>query len=491
MTRAARYARGEEPSLGGKLTDDLAFARRFPFARDDRGESLSMLFAASPLLMGDGGPDRATLLSIRWIGVLNRLAAAVPPEEVQHFLTSVEEAAAGVDGWAEAVAVQERAARRLEALRREQSRFEPDAPPILHRNVLADPELRFYLRRLGAEGDWQVLAVDAERFQEFLAGIEAEARKQAEPGIEPRIVEGKAAKLPSPAVDMPAMPGYAAWATVDPSVASVRGGGRERFYWWIIAFSVAGIFAGGLLTTRAVIREVKLAKLKSGFVSNVSHELKTPLTSIRMFAEMLRSGKVEDAGEQRECLDVIASETDRLGKLIQQVLDFGRLQSEKRRFRWSKGSLAPVVLSEAQRFRRATGLDKDAFRVEIAANQPLVAHDPEAFGEVVTNLLSNAWKYSPPEGRRIHMVLGPRGGRLVLTVEDNGPGVSPRERRKVFEQFYRAQDLLTRDVEGTGLGLSIARSIVRAHGGRIHVEPGDDGGARFVVILPVAHAEKV
>jgi signal transduction histidine kinase len=491
MRRAADYARGDEPGLSRKLAGDVAFARRYPFATDDRGESLAMLFAASPLLMGEGGPDRATLLATRWVGVLNRLAAVVSPIEVEHFLAAVDSAAAEVEDWGPSVQAQERAASRLAALRREWGRFEPDGPPVLHRNVLAPPEFPFYLRRLGLEGDWQVLAVDAERFSKFLSGIETEARALAEPGIEPRIVEGNAATLPSPAVDLPAMPGYAAWAKVDASVADVRGGGRERFYWWIIAFSVAGIFAGGLLTARAVIREVKLAKLKSGFVSNVSHELKTPLTSIRMFAEMLRSGKVTEKGEQQECLDVIASETDRLGKLIQQVLDFGRLQSDKRRFRWTKAPLAPVVLEEAQRFRRSAGLGEEEFEVAIADNQPLVTHDPEAFGEVVMNLLSNAWKYSPPEARRIRLELGPRRGRLVLAVEDNGPGVSPRERRKIFEQFYRAQDLLTRDVEGTGLGLSITRSIVRAHGGRIHVEPGDEGGARFVVILPAAQAEKV
>ena len=116
---------------------------------------------------------------------------------------------------------------------------------------------------------------------------------------------------------------------------------------------IAGILAGGFLTARVVSREVRLAKLKSGFVSNVTHELKTPLTSIRMFAEMLRGGKVTDEEERKECLDVIAQETDRLGRLIQQVLDFGRLEARKRQFRWTVASLAPVVEREAERFRSA------------------------------------------------------------------------------------------------------------------------------------------
>jgi len=119
-------------------------------------------------------------------------------------------------------------------------------------------------------------------------------------------------------------------------------------------------------------------------------------------------------------------------------------------------------------------------------NLPPVNHDPEALGEVIANLLSNAHKYTANRKRQIDLTAGPQSGRVVISVEDNGPGVAPRERRKIFEQFYRADDLLTREVEGTGLGLSIARNIVRAHGGRILVEDGSEGGSRFVVVLPAA-----
>ena len=122
--------------------------------------------------------------------------------------------------------------------------------------------------------------------------------------------------------------------------------------------------------------------------------------------------------------------------------------------------------------------------MQYAVNQPAVRHDTDAFAEVVANLLSNAYKYTPSEGKEIRLVLGPRQGRVVLSVEDNGHGVPPRERRRIFEQFYRSGDLLTREVEGTGLGLSIVRNIVRAHGGRILVEDGDLGGSRFLVVLP-------
>jgi signal transduction histidine kinase len=267
-----------------------------------------------------------------------------------------------------------------------------------------------------------------------------------------------------------------------------RARGSERFYWYIIGFSVTGILAGGLLTARAVMREVKLAKLKAGFVSNVSHGLKTPLTSVRMFADMLRSGQVKDEAERRECLEVIAQETERLGRLIQQVLDFGRLEARRRPFHWTTGPLEPLVRAEAERFRRTTGMDEKSFVVRIAINVPPVTYDPDAFAAVITNLLSNAYKYTRREDRHVELTLGPERGRVVLAVEDNGPGVPRRERRRIFEQFYRADDLLTREVEGTGLGLAIAQHIVRAHGGRILVGDRQQGGSRFAVVLPPATA---
>jgi signal transduction histidine kinase len=335
----------------------------------------------------------------------------------------------------------------------------------------------------------EVLAVDPPRLEAFLASIAAQAAARAPEGVRPEISAASAAP-PSgrPVARIPGLPGYQATATISERAVLEQARDRERFYWYIIGFSVAGILAGGLLTARAVMREVKLAKLKAGFVSNVSHGLKTPLTSLKMFADMLRSGQVKDEAERRECLDVIAQETERLGRLIQQVLDFGRLEARRRPFRWTMGPLEPVVRAEAERFRRTTGMGAEAFVVRIAVNTPPVTHDPDALAEVVSNLLSNAYKYTRREDRRIEVTLGPQRGRVVLAVEDNGPGVPRRERRRIFDQFYRADDLLTREVEGTGLGLAIARHIVQAHGGRIFVEDRPQGGSRFVVLLPAAAA---
>jgi len=464
-----------------KMERNLRFAEEHPFARDEFGRSRALLHAAAPLL---GPASTGTLLRVRRVGVLNRVAGRVGADETGLFLARVD-AAGGTDpAYVAGRAAQEERARVLDELRKEWQHFQPGGTPLLHRNLRADPDTRFYVWQVGGAGDMEVLAVDPKELAKFLAGIAASAAAWAPEGVRPEI--SLSPPPDRPAARIAALPGYQASASISDRAVLDRARDRERPYWYIIAFSVAGILAGGLLTARAVMREVKLAKLKSGFVSNVSHGLKTPLTSLKMFADMLRSGQVKDEAERRECLDIIAQETERLGRLIQQVLDFGRLEARRRPFRWATGSLEPVVRAEAERFRRTMGLSPEAFVLRVAVNTPVVAHDPDAFAEVVSNLLSNAYKYSRRADRRIEMTLGPERGRVLLAVEDNGPGVPRRERRRIFEQFYRADDLLTQEVEGTGLGLAIAQHIVRAHGGRIFVEDRPGGGSRFVVVLPPA-----
>jgi len=480
---AAREARAlVEAFRAGDLAEDsktradLDFARRHPFYEQEPGDAQALLFAATPLYREPR--RREQLLEARWIGLLNRVARQMPAGEVDAFLERVMEGGAGDPAFREEAAGQDRRAALLDALRREAPRINLSRGPALHPSTPP-----FYVRLRGTEGEIEALATDRARLLDVLNRAIADAKGQ---GVErPRIVENAAVRPSAPLRDLP---GFFATVTLSDGEWSAQAGRRARFYWSIIGFSVAGILAGGVLTARAVMREVRLAKLKSDFVSNVSHELKTPLTSIRMFSEMLRSGKVTDEAERDECLKVIADESERLGTLIQRVLDLSRLQSRKRAFHFTVGPLRGLVEREAERFRRATGATEEEFQVRIGADLTPVSHDPEAFADVVSNLLSNAWKYSPRAERRVALLLGTRNGRVILAVEDNGPGVPPSERQKIFEEFHRADDLLTREVEGTGLGLSIARAIVRAHNGRIGFEERPGGGSRFVVLLPPAPA---
>ena len=472
----------------------LEFALRHPYALDEAGSSLAVAFASTALFAGPeisapiGDPQANTtkwLRAANWIALLNEAFGYGPKREARALAAEVR-AALGDDS---ELARQRGRIAALEALRREQTTFDSARPPAIHKNFWAGDEHAFYVRTK-EDGSSRVLVVDRANLRVLMDEVVAEAAADAPPGVTLAIrratrFDGDVVKRP-----LPAVPGYDAIARITPEIVGAQASDRENFYRYIIIFSMLGILSGGFLTARVVMREVKLAKLKSGFVSNVTHELKTPLTSIRLFSDMLRAGQVTDEAERRECLDVIAQETDRLGALIQRVLDFGRSESRRQRFHWQTSSLQPLIEREAARFTRAIGLDPERLVLEFAVNTPPVNHDPDAFTEVVTNLLSNAYKYSPAEDRRLRVTLGPQRGRVVLAVEDNGPGVPARERRKIFEQFYRSSDLLTREVEGTGLGLSITRNIVRAHGGRIGVEDLPGGGSRFVVVLPAASAKE-
>ncbi len=493
LARLRQDFRKSAISRDEKSDRDLALAEQFPFARDADGGSLALLLAASPLpIVGARKPPTIeTLLTIRWICVLNRLSGYAPSHEVTRLLHLVESAVASDqrDAFAAEQKRQERRARVLDVLVRELPSIPGRGSNGMRRNVVSVDGPSFYLRY--RRGERHLLAVDSLALGAFLRRQLQFATAESDAEITPRLVARAVRRDEAiPAVAMEGIPGWSVIAESTNRRALEGPQGRERMYWYIIGFSVLGILAGGVLTARVVSREVRLAKLKSGFVSNVSHGLKTPLTSIRMFSDMLRNGHVDSEEEQRECLDVIAQETNRLERLIQQVLDFGRLEARRRPFQWRTASLAPLVEREVERFRRATGMATDAIDIQVAVNLPAATFDPDAFTEVVANLMSNAFKYSPPQDRRLAVTLGPSRGRVVFAVEDNGRGVPPRERRKIFEQFYRVDDLLAQEVEGTGLGLAIVRGIVRAHGGRIYVEDSALGGSRFVVEIPAAPRQR-
>jgi signal transduction histidine kinase len=232
-----------------------------------------------------------------------------------------------------------------------------------------------------------------------------------------------------------------------------------------------------------VAGELKVAKLKSDFLSNVTHELKTPLTSIRMFVEMLEADRVKDDAERREYLGIISREAERLTGLIQRVLDLARFEGKK-----SNGlKLAPTDLGRLTRdtadlFRLRMGDGAAELAVSVQEELPAVMLDQSAVQEVLLNLLGNALKYG---GRHISLALTGRGGSVTIVVEDDGIGIAEADQARIFEKFYRADDSLARKVEGSGLGLALVQQIVRAHRGRIRVRSEKGRGSRFTVTLPL------
>jgi two-component system phosphate regulon sensor histidine kinase PhoR len=263
-------------------------------------------------------------------------------------------------------------------------------------------------------------------------------------------------------------------------------GPREVFYWFILGLAALGLVISGLLLLRVFRREVRLARLKTDFVSNLSHELKTPLTSISLFVEMVRDGRASSGEDLREAMEVVAQETDRLQRIVARMIDVVRREAAPTAFSLEPGDLNEPVRAACERFRRLERAPGLSLSVALAPDLPPVRMDAAAIDDVVTNLLSNAWKYRRGDAADIRVATRAARGRVEVVVEDDGIGIPRGERRRVFEMFYRAEDYLSRAVPGTGLGLALVRTIVRAHGGRVRVESSPRGGTAFRVRLPAA-----
>jgi two-component system phosphate regulon sensor histidine kinase PhoR len=268
--------------------------------------------------------------------------------------------------------------------------------------------------------------------------------------------------------------------------AALPTGPREVFYWIILGLAALGLATSGLVLLRVFRREVRLARLKADFVSNLSHELKTPLTSIALFVEMVRDGRAAAGPELREAMDVIAQESGRLQRIVSRMIEVARREAAPTDVALTPGDVGEPVRAACDRFRRLERSGGLHLTVELAPSLPPVRRDAAAIDDVVTNLLSNAWKYRRGEEARIRVTAKALRRRVEIAVEDDGIGIPRHERRRVFEMFYRAEDYLSRAVPGTGLGLALVRTIVRAHRGSVRIESSPSGGSLFRVRLPVA-----
>jgi len=255
----------------------------------------------------------------------------------------------------------------------------------------------------------------------------------------------------------------------------------------LIAVLVLAIAVGSWLIVRDLNRQLTLARQKTDFVSNVSHELKTPLTSIRMFSELLAEGRVTEPEKQRSYLSIITAETARLTRLINNVLDFARLERGEKNYHLASCDLAALTRETTETFR--PHLESAGIRLEtIIPNQTIpVRADRDALSQVVVNLLSNAEKYSNG-AKEIRLELESSSTQVELHVLDRGPGVPRGCEEKIFEKFYRANDSLTNNVPGSGLGLTLARQIARAHDGDVIYSQRAGGGSCFTLKLPISKA---
>jgi signal transduction histidine kinase len=240
---------------------------------------------------------------------------------------------------------------------------------------------------------------------------------------------------------------------------------------------------GGLLILRDISRERETMRQKTEFVNNISQELKTPLTLIRLYSETLERREDMSREQKREAYEIITKESERLTHMINNVLDFSRIDMGRKEFHFKKGDLAAVVRDALNSYRYH--LEKKGFEIreEMAANLPEMEFDEEAIVSVLVNLLSNAMKFSP-DRKEVSVRLFGRDKAAVLQVEDRGIGIPAKEIKKIFERFYRVKNEVVAEARGSGLGLPLVKHIVEAHGGTVKVASQPGQGSVFSVVLP-------
>jgi signal transduction histidine kinase len=259
---------------------------------------------------------------------------------------------------------------------------------------------------------------------------------------------------------------------------------RRQTVYLVMLVLVVGLLAfGTYVTTRVTRREIEVARLKADFVSTVSHEFRSPLAGIRQLGELLLRGRVPSEERRREYYERITAESDRLSRLVENLLDFARMEDNRKTYRFEPLDAVPwlrnvVANVEPEYARRGIAIATDIDE----ALPPLMA-DPEALASAVQNLIDNAVKYSP--GRdTIWLQAHAANSHVTIRVRDEGVGISDEDRLKVFDKFYRGDAEITSDVKGAGLGLSLVRHIVAAHGGTVECASRLGEGSTFSIHLP-------
>ena len=244
------------------------------------------------------------------------------------------------------------------------------------------------------------------------------------------------------------------------------------------------VAAASYAAIRSISRELAVSRQQSDFVAAVSHEFRTPLTSLKQFAELLREQPGLDDARRRECYDAQARSVDRLTRLVESLLDFGKLQAGTHHYRLTRhdcAALAQTVVRDFNEHAMNAG-----YQIElVAAESAAVNVDAEAVSRALWNLLDNAMKYSPGE-KRIEVGVRAAPGSVCIDVRDRGLGIGPQESRDIFRRFHRGAEARSRGIRGTGLGLAMVIEIMQAHGGRVDLQSQPGAGSTFTLVFPAA-----
>jgi two-component system phosphate regulon sensor histidine kinase PhoR len=237
------------------------------------------------------------------------------------------------------------------------------------------------------------------------------------------------------------------------------------------------------LVYRTFKKEIELVRLKGDFVSNVSHELRTPLSLIRMFTETLSMKRVPTEKKKQEYYTTILQETERLTRLINNILNFSRMEAGKKQYNFAPADLNEVVKRVMKTFQ--SHLEHEGFvtAIDLTEKMPSVLADSETIAEALINILDNAMKYSKNE-KFVRISTGVSGKMVFIEVEDHGIGIDPQHQTKIFETFYRVSTGLTNNIKGSGLGLSLVKHIMDTHGGTIDLKSTPGKGSTLRLLFP-------
>jgi signal transduction histidine kinase len=263
---------------------------------------------------------------------------------------------------------------------------------------------------------------------------------------------------------------------------------RQQTLWFagLLASALAAVLAGFIAMRRALMRERQLGQLKSDFVSSVSHELRAPIASMRLMAENLESGAVAPESRRGEYFHLIAEECRRLSALIDNVLDFARIEQNRKSYDFLETDVAALVRDAVDFMQPRAAQRRQQIVADLQPIDPPPVCDGLAIRQALINLLDNAIKFSP-EGGAIHVQLGPHDSATwKIAVRDEGPGIPAAEHEAIFERFHRLGSELRRETQGAGIGLNIVRHIAQAHHGTVKLNSRPGSGSEFTLLLPIS-----
>lgn len=258
---------------------------------------------------------------------------------------------------------------------------------------------------------------------------------------------------------------------------------RRNIYILSVIIVISALLFGGFLAIRSTAKELELAKLKSEFVSTVSHEFRTPLTSIRYLAELLKRGRVNE-DKRQIYYETITDESGRLSRLIENILDFSKIEAGMKEYQFRETDIAELARDVASRFQEQVAPKGFVIESEISNQMPKILADSEVLSRALFNLLDNAFKYSG-KSRKAFLRARSEGECVFLEVQDEGIGISREEQKNVFEKFYRSDNMDESSIKGSGIGLTLVAHIVKAHGGEVLLESEMDKGTKVTMKLPL------